>query len=316
MNTKEQKFCVIMGVVFGVSCYFSVQAGGSKKLVKKSPESNFTQISSQSLHAQKPKFPLSKISTSSSVETGTSLVSSRTDSIKITKQDQQKNDLKELDKHLKEPGRKIGLEKLLEYATKRAEDCSEVNLDAVKKMFAPGTELNHIEREVGEKFFSSKEEFLVAGVKKANNDKKLRVADIFSIRREMIQKEQREKMPTSIDELLKKQCSDRSLVFFHMAREKLQQLNNGDSKDNNALSNLQIEVKAGIEAEVEKIKGQDKKFDQNKLNNDVLSIARGSKSNPEIMVYFSALVKSTKRTSVQKKSAKKNQNNGWFSNGD
>ena len=275
----------------GICCCFTVQANGLKKSEENQPVNNLPQ------NRGKPDVKQVKAS-SSKVHSASSC-------------DMAKSNLEMLDSCLKEPGRKIGLEKLLEYTVKEAENCFEINPGTVKKMFILGTALNHIEREVGEKFFSSKEEFLAAGAERANNDTELlRVADILNIRRWELK--QKREMPTSIDELLKKQRSDRSLTFFHVVSKKLKQLNSGDSKDNNELVKLQKKVKNAIEVEIKKIEGEDKKFDQNKLYNDVLDIARNSKGNSEINIYFSALVNPAEQPLVQEGQVKKKKG-GWLS---
>lgn len=318
MNTKKQKVCAIMGVVLGVGCCFSLQAPDSKKPKKEQLSSSVSQpkvpanssviTSSSSRFASDMKLGVGSSASSAAVPSSSSL------SVDSAKQDVEQTStqkkVQQVAKVLTEEGREKGLNQLLEHLQQEAANCTEVNSATVDAMFAPNTVLGYIEHEAGTKFYDSKEKFLAAGVARANKEKKLRVADILSIRRWERKQQQDQEMPTSIDELLKKQRSDRYLVFFHAASKKLKKLSSA-SNDNGELVKMQKITKDEIEVDLQKLKREDKKFDANKLYNDVLGFARKSKSSPEIMLYFSALVKPAEQPPVQEVPVKKKKG-GWL----
>jgi len=296
-----------MGVILGVGCYFSAQAD-SKKPKKNQLMDRFSK-NGRELRPNQPKASLQKVSTSSVDATGS--LSLPVGNARPNEQDLKRNNLDELDKDLKKPSQDVGLKKLLKYASQEAKNCPEIDLNKVNRMFALTTELGYIENEVGIKFYGSKEKFLAAGIVQANNEQKLRVADIFSIRRGalrlLLQKERDQKMPDDIDELLKKQRSNRSLSIFHSASKILKQLGN---ESNEELFELQKKAKEDIENLLKKVEAEDKKFNTNQVYNDVLDFARKSNNNPEIIIYFSCLVQST----VKKKGPLKKKNEGFFWN--
>ena len=145
--------------------------------------------------------------------------------------------------------------------------------------------LGKIEREIGTKFFDSKDKLFDAGIKRANAEKKWRESAILGIRREKIKKELDGSDITAIDDLLKKQRSDRSLAIFLILDRKLNQLSSSSSDKATNLKQKVEKVKETVEAGLKKIAEDQKFINEDAVFCDVLQLAQ-DKNRPAMIVYI------------------------------
>ncbi len=258
MNRKKQKICRVVAVVFGVSCYFYAQAD------LKMPT----------------KVPL-KVLAPSTGPTEVKKTTALSGNKESGKQAKNHKKLEELKKSLQGPGQSVGLTILLAHVTEQAESCSTVNPDTVKQMFSRGTELAFIEQEAGGKFFDNREQFMDAGAKQANEQRKSRVADILNIRKWHLKENETK---SCIDALLVKQRHERLLFFYCTLVDAVKQIVNCNETSDELGARREEAEKKILPVLQTMIKEQDKKFNLDALGRDLLDIARDDKSNSAIIV--------------------------------
>jgi len=256
MNTKKKKVCAIMGVVFGVGCYVSVQAGGPGKSMPKKPVKQNVRRSR----------------------------SGQQQLLTAALEQAQSQKMKELVQGIRRPSQEVIITSMLEDLSNKVKDGIEVNTDTVNKMFTPGEQLGQLEREGGTNFFNNVGELYDAAIKQANEKGKIREADVLSVRRSALRKKQA-MLSSDVNALLKEQRYDRLLLFSQRLNGDLEQLNSND-KGNDELIKIRQNVDARVDADLEKIKKEDKQFDKNKMFNEVLALAQKGKISPQTIVYL------------------------------
>ncbi len=289
MAIKKQKTYSVMTVALGVICCSYAQAGSKSTEARKFPLPNTKQSSGQL------KNSLPKVSTALAKPT----VEKKPLLVPVKSPDEQANkkrELEDLKKFLEAPGQKASLELLLTRTTEEAKHCSTVNPDAVEKMFSPGTKLNLVEGE-GAKYFDSKEQFLDAAAKQINDRGEFREADILNTRGWLVKKN---KKPTDIDALLKRQRADRTSVVFYMLDKELQgfdsrdieNLTKGADKSDEFIKTRQ-RINKMLEDNFEKIEKEDKNFDKDKQLRSLLNIT--PKNNGKMIVFLTNQLKEPKK---------------------
>ncbi len=245
MNSKKQKICIVVTVIFGASCYFYAQADLKRPptgptTVKKSPlGSNDKESDGQA----KKRIKLEK-----------------------------------LERSLKAPGQEISLKKLLHHVNEQAEGCSIINLAVVKRMFSSGTELHCIEC-AGEKYFVDKEEFLTLGAKQANEQGRLRVADILNIRGSQLKGE----AIKSIGELLKKHRHECAQTFYWELVERCKGFSNSKDTSKDKLIGMMQELRKVDDAAQKAFKKQNEKFNSVEFYHNTIDIAQAFENDLVVM---------------------------------
>lgn len=237
---------MVVTVIFGASCYFYAQADLKRP--------------TKSIAVKKP-----------------SLVSDDKKS-KSDVQARERIELERLTRSLKEPGKEISLKKLLHYVNEQAESWPIINLAAVNRMFSSGTELHCIER-AGGKYFVDKEEFLTLGAKQANEQGKLRVADILNIRGSQLKGE----AVKSIAELLKKHRYECAQTFYRELVERCKGFSNTKGMSKDELIGMMQELRKVDGAAQKAFKKQDEKFNSVEFYHNTLGVAQDFENNLVVM---------------------------------